>query len=53
MIGIIGAMAEEVLEIKKLMVMNQQKEYQGYIFYEGTLNNKGIVLLQGDRKSVV
>ena len=47
MIGIIGAMAEEVLEIKKLMVMNQQKEYQGYIFYEGTLNNKGIVLLQG------
>lgn len=47
MIGIIGAMEEEVFEIKKLMIVNQQKEYYGYIFYEGTINDKAVVLLQG------
>lgn len=47
MIGIIGAMEEEVAEILKLIDLSQQKTYQGYIFYEGTLNQREVVLLQG------
>lgn len=47
MIGIIGAMEEEVAEIKELMDIDNQKDYQGYIFYEGRMNTHNVVLLQG------
>ncbi|MFR7591391.1 MAG: 5'-methylthioadenosine/adenosylhomocysteine nucleosidase [Longibaculum sp.] len=47
MIGIIGAMAEEVEEIKKLMSIEEQKEIQDYLFYVGKMNQKDVVLLQG------
>lgn len=47
MFGIIGAMEEEVNEVKKLMDVKQVQERQGYIFYEGFMNDKSVVLLQG------
>jgi adenosylhomocysteine nucleosidase len=47
MIGIIGAMEEEVNAIKELMVVKQSRNIQGYDFIEGTLANKDIVLVQG------
>lgn len=47
MIGIIGAMEEEVSEILKLMQLKDKKDYQGYIFYEGTMHRHDIILLQG------
>lgn len=47
MIGIIGAMEEEVLEILKLMNLKEKKNYQGYLFYEGSMNKHEVVLLQG------
>lgn len=47
MIGIIGAMEEEVHEIKKLMIVEESRENHGYLFYQGSMNNKDVVLLQG------
>ena len=47
MIGIIGAMKEEVDAIIDLMNVKKQQTYYGYTFYEGQMNNKAIVLLQG------
>lgn len=46
MIGIIGAMEEEVAEILKFINVKKQKQYYGYSFYEGTMNEKEVVLLQ-------
>lgn len=47
MIGIIGAMEEEVAEILKLMNVKATSNYQGYLFYEGVMHDKHVVLLQG------
>ena len=47
MIGIIGAMEEEVSEILKLVQLQEKKEYQEYIFYEGIMHQHNVVLLQG------
>lgn len=47
MIGIIGAMEEEVAEILKLIDLKAQKTYLEYTFYEGTMNGRSVVLLQG------
>jgi len=47
MIGIIGAMEEEVAEILKLIDIKQKEEHYGYLFYQGLMNNKEVILLQG------
>lgn len=47
MIGIIGAMAEEVNALKKLMTVTSISEKQGYLYYLGTIDDKDIVLVQG------
>lgn len=47
MIGIIGAMEEEVAEILKRIDLKAQKKYLEYTFYEGTMNERSVVLLQG------
>lgn len=47
MIGIIGAMEEEVAEILKFIEVKEKKEFYGYSFYEGIMNKKDVVLLQG------
>lgn len=47
MIGIIGAMEEEVSEILKFVDVKEKKNYQGYLFYEGIMNEHEVVLLQG------
>jgi len=47
MIGIIGAMEEEVAEIKAMMTVQQISKQHGYIFYEGLMNQHEVVLLQG------
>lgn len=46
MIGIIGAMEEEVSEILKYVDLRNTKEIQGYKFHEGTIANKNVVLMQ-------
>ena len=46
MIGIIGAMEEEVSEILKYVNLNKTSEIQGYKFHEGTISGKDIVLMQ-------
>lgn len=47
MIGIIGAMEEEVDALKELMVINKKDERQGYLYYVGQMANKDVVLVQG------
>jgi len=47
MIGIIGAMEEEVNEILKFLDVKQKQDHQGYLFYEGIMNEHDVVLLQG------
>lgn len=47
MIGIIGAMAEEVAAIKKYMEVSATKTILDCTFYQGTIENKEVVLLQG------
>lgn len=47
MIGIIGAMEEEIAELLKYMDIRQKNEKQGYLFYEGHIHNHDVVLLQG------
>ena len=38
MIGIIGAMDEEILELKKIININEEKNILGVIFYKGLLS---------------
>lgn len=45
-IGIIAAMQEEMNEIKKIMNNVQEKTIYELKFYEGTINNKNIVLVE-------
>ena len=45
-IGIIAAMQEEMNEIKKIMNNVQEKNIYELKFYEGTINNKHIVLVE-------
>lgn len=47
MIGIIGAMEEEVAAIKEYMNIINTKTILDCTFYQGTIENKEIVLLQG------
>ncbi len=47
MIGIIGAMEEEVAEIKKLMDIQDEIKHLDFVFYKGFMKNKEIILLQG------
>ena len=47
MIGIIGAMAQEVDAIKKHMKMQEEKRILDCIFYIGTMEDKEVVVLQG------
>ena len=46
LLGIIGAMNEEVIQLKETMVLNETKELGGYKFYRGTLLGKEIVLVE-------
>lgn len=45
-IGIIGAMEEEIVLLKELMEDAQVKEFAGLIFYEGSINNKKLVVVR-------
>lgn len=47
MIGIIGAMEEEVAAIKEYMNVTDIKQILDCTFYQGTIENRDIVLLQG------
>lgn len=47
MIGIIGAMEEEVAEILKLVELKKKNEMQRFVFYEGVMNGQDIVVVQG------
>ncbi len=47
MLGIIGAMKEEVDEVVALMKVIDEKEDCGYHFYHGFLGNKETVVVQG------
>lgn len=47
MIGIIGAMEEEVAAIKDFLEIHEEKRILDCIFYRGTMANKEVVLLQG------
>lgn len=47
MLGIIGAMPEEVNELLKLMDVEEEKENSGYKFYKGKLGQKETVVVQG------
>ncbi|HEY8364235.1 MAG TPA: 5'-methylthioadenosine/adenosylhomocysteine nucleosidase [Haloplasmataceae bacterium] len=46
MIGIIGAMEEEVESLKKLMNDLEIRSYRGFLFYKGKIADKDIVLMQ-------
>ena len=46
MIGIIGAMEEEVSEILKYVDLNKTNMIQDYKFYEGKISDKDVVLMQ-------
>lgn len=46
LIGIIGAMNEEVIQLKESMVLIETRELGGYKFYKGTLLGKDIVLVE-------
>ena len=47
MLGIIGAMEEEVKELLDLMQVESTKEDANYKFYKGMLGNKETVVVQG------
>ncbi len=47
MIGIIGAMEEEVAELLKLMDIKKQEQILNYTFYQGQMHDKDVVVLQG------
>ncbi|MGL5052111.1 MAG: 5'-methylthioadenosine/adenosylhomocysteine nucleosidase [Cetobacterium sp.] len=46
LLGIIGAMHEEVIELKEVMELIETSEIGGYQFFKGTLLNKEIVLVE-------
>lgn len=46
MIGIIGAMDEEILEIKKIINIKEEKEILGVRFYLGCLDKKEVILVK-------
>lgn len=46
MIGIIGAMQEEIIELKKLIKNIKENTMAGFVFYSGILNKKDIILVQ-------
>ena len=46
MIGIIGAMEEEVSEILKYVDLHKTNVIQGYKFHEGKINGNDVVLMQ-------
>lgn len=45
-IGIIFAMQEELIELKKYLHINNEKKIYNLIFYEATLNNQNIILTE-------
>ena len=45
-IGIIFAMQEELIELKKYLHINNDKKIYDLIFYEATLNNQNIILTE-------
>lgn len=45
-IGIIFAMQEELIELKKYLHINKEKKIYDLIFYEATLNNQNIILTE-------
>lgn len=47
MIGIIGAMEEEVAALKDLMMIEEEKHIHQIKFYIGKISNKDVVLMQG------
>lgn len=47
MIGIIGAMEEEVAAIKEYLIINKTKTILDCTFYQGMIDNHEVVLLQG------
>lgn len=46
MIGIIGAMEQEVAELKKYVEIIDTKKILDYVFYQGIINGQEVVLLQ-------
>ena len=46
MIGIIGAMDEEILELKKIINIHEERSILGVTFYIGDLNSKEVVLVK-------
>ena len=46
MIGIIGAMEEEVAELKKDMQIEETMEMAGMVFCKGTLGGKDVVIVR-------
>ena len=46
MIGIIGAMDEEILELKKIINIKEEKEILGGRFYLGCLDKKEVILVK-------
>lgn len=45
-IGIIGAMDEEVAELREIMNIDKETDLAGLTFYEGTLSEKNIVVVR-------
>ena len=43
MIGIIGAMDEEIYELKRIIDVKEEKKIYDVCFYIGTLNNKEVI----------
>ena len=48
MIGIIGAMEEEVAELKKDMQIEETVEMAGMVFCKGTLGGKDVVIVRAE-----
>lgn len=46
MIGIIGAMNEEVIQLKEIMLIEENRKIGGYEFFKGRLYEKEIVLVE-------
>lgn len=46
-IGIIGAMNEEIIELKSIMLDIKEKQIGNLIFFKGTLKNREVVLVEG------
>ena len=48
MIGIIGAMDEEIYELKRIIDVKEEKKIYDVDFYIGTLNNKEVILVKSN-----